>query len=345
MRVGSLFSGYGGLDLAVGGNLVWYSEMDKAASQVMQAHYPDVPNLGDITKIDWSEVEPVDVITGGYPCQPFSNAGKRKGTKDERHLWPYVREAIRTIRPKAAVLENVRGHLSLGFDIVLADLAQDGMSAQWCVIRAADAGAPHNRARLFIVVSDAEGEGLQGHQPAAAHHEGGLARRRSTAEGDRIASNSDGSGSEARIDSGSNVDPIRQQPLGRSAFVTDSDCERYGSRQGSSQVEGMDGEDEAGSREREWTRQESGAGSAVDWREYEPAIRRWELITDRSAPLATITVNEKSRLNPEFVEWMMGLPEGWVTGHGLSNAQALKMLGNGVVPQQAALALKILDFS
>ena len=97
MRVGSLFSGYGGLDLAVGGELAWYSEIEPAACKVLAAHHPDVPNLGDITKVNWSDVPPVDVLTAGYPCQPFSNAGNRKGTNDERHLWPYVRDAISAI--------------------------------------------------------------------------------------------------------------------------------------------------------------------------------------------------------------------------------------------------------
>jgi DNA (cytosine-5)-methyltransferase 1 len=156
MRVGSLFTGYGGLDMAVGGDLAWYAEIEPAACKVLAAHYPGVPNLGDITAVDWSQVEPVDVITGGYPCQPFSNAGKRKGADDERHLWPYVRDAIGAIRPRWAVLENVRGHLSLGFADVLADLADLGASARWGVVRAADAGAPHNRARLFIVADAAK---------------------------------------------------------------------------------------------------------------------------------------------------------------------------------------------
>ena len=88
--------------------------------------------------------------------------------------------------------------------------------------------------------------------------------------------------------------------------------------------------------------QKSGAGSTIDFGDYEPAIRRWEAILGRSAPDPTIRRDDRKRLNPGFVEWMMGLPERWVTGHGLSVSQELKMLGNGVVPQQAALALKLL---
>ena len=155
MRIGSLFSGYGGLDMAVssvlGGSVAWHVEFDKAPSRILAHHYPDVPNYGDVTQVDFTTIEPVDVLTGGYPCQPFSHAGLRKGTDDDRHLWPHVLRAIREMGPRLAILENVRGHISLGFDVVLADLASVGWSARWGVVRASDAGAPHQRARLFIV--------------------------------------------------------------------------------------------------------------------------------------------------------------------------------------------------
>lgn len=155
MKIGSLFSGYGGLDMAVAAHfdadLAWYSEIEPAACTVMAAHHPNVPNLGDITTVDWASVVPVDILTGGYPCQPFSHAGKRKGKNDERHLWPYVRDAIGALGPLYVVLENVRGHLTLGFADVLADLAGVGYDARWGVVRASDAGAPHQRARIFIV--------------------------------------------------------------------------------------------------------------------------------------------------------------------------------------------------
>jgi len=151
VKVGSFFTGYGGLDIAVGGELQWYAEIEPAACQVLAAHYPDVPNLGDITKIDWTSVPPVDILTGGYPCQPFSHAGNRKGKDDERHLWPYVRDAIDALRPSYAILENVAGHITLGFADVLADLASIGFDAQWGTFRASDVGAPHQRNRLFIV--------------------------------------------------------------------------------------------------------------------------------------------------------------------------------------------------
>jgi DNA (cytosine-5)-methyltransferase 1 len=159
VRVGSLFTGYGGLDMAVintfGGEVAWYSEIDKAACQVLAVDYPEIENLGDITKVDWSAVAPVDILTGGYPCQPFSAAGNRKGKNDERHLWPYVCSAVNALRPRLVVLENVRGHLTLGFGDVLADISRMGYDARWGLVRASDAGAPHGRARIFIVAEPA----------------------------------------------------------------------------------------------------------------------------------------------------------------------------------------------
>jgi DNA (cytosine-5)-methyltransferase 1 len=154
LTVGSLFSGIGGIDLGLeraGMTVKWQSEIDPFACKVLKKHWPDTPNLGDIKQIDWSTVEPVDVIAGGYPCQPFSTAGKRQGENDPRHLWPYFRDAISGIRPQFAILENVRGHLSMGFDRVLADLAEVGYDAEWQIVSAASVGAPHRRERIICV--------------------------------------------------------------------------------------------------------------------------------------------------------------------------------------------------
>jgi DNA (cytosine-5)-methyltransferase 1 len=154
LTVGSLFSGIGGIDLGLeraGHRVLWHSEIDEYACRVLKKHWPEIPNLGDVTTINWSEVPYVDIIAGGYPCQPFSSAGKRQGKKDKRHLWPYFLDAIRTIRPRYAFLENVRGHLSLGFGDVLADLAGCGYSAEWQIIPASALGAAHRRDRLVVV--------------------------------------------------------------------------------------------------------------------------------------------------------------------------------------------------
>ena len=162
MRVLSLFSGIGGIDLGLeraGMTIAYHSEIDEYCIRVLEKHWPDVPNLGDVKKIKWQELENVDVIAGGYPCQPFSTAGKRKGEEDPRHLWPYVFDAIRTIRPRFALLENVRGHLSLGFGTVLGDLASIGFDAEWQVLPASAFGAPHHRDRVFIVAYPEIGDG------------------------------------------------------------------------------------------------------------------------------------------------------------------------------------------
>ena len=154
LTVGSLFSGIGGMDLGLeraGHQVIWQSEIDPYACKVLKKHWPTVPNLGDITTIDWGKVEPVDIICGGYPCQPFSTAGKRNGKNDPRHLWPAMHNAICRLRPRYALMENVRGHLSMGFGDVLADLAKIGYDAEWQVIPAAAVGAPHRRDRVFIV--------------------------------------------------------------------------------------------------------------------------------------------------------------------------------------------------
>src|SRR4051794_26717900 len=152
----------------VGGSVAWHVEYDKHPSAVLDARVPDVPNYGDVTTTDWSQVEPVDWITAGYPCQPFSHAGKRRGSKDERHIWPYVRDAVGVLRPGHVLLENVAGHLSLGLDAVLGDLAALGYDTRWGVVRAADAGAPHKRARIFISAADAGRAGAGWHGAGAS---------------------------------------------------------------------------------------------------------------------------------------------------------------------------------
>jgi DNA (cytosine-5)-methyltransferase 1 len=154
LTVGSLFSGIGGLDLGLeraGMKVIWQSEIDPYACRVLAKHWPEVENHGNIKHIQWGNVVRPDVICGGYPCQPFSTAGKRAGEADERHLWPYVRDAISHLRPRYAILENVRGHLSLGGTTVIGELASIGYDAEWHLVRAATIGAPHRRDRIFIV--------------------------------------------------------------------------------------------------------------------------------------------------------------------------------------------------
>ena len=154
LTVGSLFSGIGGLDLGLeraGMRVIWQSEIDPFACRVLKKHWPEVPNYGDIKNIEWGNIPRPNVICGGYPCQPFSTAGKRRGDRDPRHLWPWVREAISRLRPDYAILENVRGHLTMGGLSVVGDLAAVGYDAEWRIVSAASVGANHRRDRIIIV--------------------------------------------------------------------------------------------------------------------------------------------------------------------------------------------------
>jgi len=180
MKIGSLFSGYGGLDLAVANVLdaevVWHCEWEDAPSAILNKNFPGVPNYRDVAKVDFTQVEPVDILTGGFPCQDLSLAGKRAGMKDGTRsgLWTEFARAINELKPRLVVIENVRGLLSARADngmeysdevvgylgdrsplralgAVLGDLADLGYDAKWTGVRASDAGAPHNRFRIFIV--------------------------------------------------------------------------------------------------------------------------------------------------------------------------------------------------
>ena len=163
LTVGSLFSGIGGLDLGLeraGMKVIWQSEIDPFACKVLKKHWPGVPNHGDIKQIDWDTVERPDIICGGYPCQPFSLAGQRNGTDDPRHLWPWVRECISRLQPRYAILENVRGHLTLGGLQVIGELAEIGYDAEWRIVPASGVGAYHRRDRI-IIVAYPNSQGLQ----------------------------------------------------------------------------------------------------------------------------------------------------------------------------------------
>lgn len=171
MKVGSLFSGIGGIDLGLeraGMEIVWQVEVDPFCLRVLEKHWPTVKRYGDIRELTGQELTPVDLICGGFPCQPVSVAGKRKGTSDERWLWPEFARLLRVVRPRYVLIENVPGLLRLGGTEVLRDLAAIGYDAEWETIPAAALGAPHLRYRVFIVafansprVGDSISKGVQ----------------------------------------------------------------------------------------------------------------------------------------------------------------------------------------
>ena len=368
-RVGSLFSGYGGLDMAVckvfDATVAWHCEIDQAAARIL-AHHWDVPNLGDITAVDWQQVEPVDILAGGFPCQDLSAAGRRAGLRPGTRsgLWQHMVYAIGQLRPQLVVIENVRGILSapahsdmepcpwcLGDDgaqpavralgAVLGDLATLGYDARWCGVRASDVGAPHERFRIFVAAADTERGGVQRRRGRRALVG---APRSAQSEGRKGVYDAFGGGSAA-------ADTVRdrwnpQLGLGGATYrsgptsgFADQACAAAdtagdGRNEGRTEPARIVGRPDAAERDRD----------AVDWRQYEPAIRRWEHILGRPAP----TPHEPGprgnpRLNPWFVEWLMGLPEGHVCGvPGIKRIDKLRALGNGVVPQQAELALKLM---
>jgi DNA (cytosine-5)-methyltransferase 1 len=152
--VGSLFSGIGGLDLGLeraGWTVRWQVENDPFCQRVLAKHWPDVPRYGDIRTLTGDELERVDLIAGGFPCQPVSHAGNRLVQSDARWLWPEFARLIRVVRPRLMLAENVPGLLSAGFGDVLRGLAGMGFDAEWGVLSACSVGAPHVRRRVFIV--------------------------------------------------------------------------------------------------------------------------------------------------------------------------------------------------
>ncbi|WP_234340421.1 DNA cytosine methyltransferase [Streptomyces sp. TP-A0875] len=469
-------------------SMAWHCQYDpddrrQYAARILAEHWPDVPNHGDVTAVDWSEVEPVDVLTAGFPCQDVSLAGKRAGVigdtvvpagallcgncrwgdhdlttceaaspsgavpsrlsgmaaaavaelnardlddpagpPPERvirgtrsGLWFHVARAISILRPRLVVIENVRGLLSakavrgVGPDgspvdddgghadtlraigAVLGDLADLGFDAEWQVQRASDVGAPHQRARVFIVAwpaSDPDhergerprdtrreperhaqgahsepayapgegrpGEGVQGRSTerrAAPQDSDGAARsvRRVAAPGVQAGGRArpDARGRSRAPATGAEGEPRGvEHGIGGTVADTPSHTQRGGpgGRQEVVVSPGQAPEGREGRRHEPATRAGSagtpGAVHVRDWGVYGPAVERWEAVTGRSAPRPT---DNRGRLAPEFVEWMMGLPHGHITSvPGLPRTAQLKALGNGVVPQQAAYAVRLL---
>jgi DNA (cytosine-5)-methyltransferase 1 len=152
---GSLFAGIGGFDLGferAGIKTVWQVEIDDYCRRVLAKHWPDAQRFSDIRECGKHNLPWVDILSGGFPCQDISNAGKRAGIDGERSgLWSEYARIICELRPRFVVVENVAALLNRGMERVLGDLAQIGYDAEWQSIRASDVGAPHRRERIWIV--------------------------------------------------------------------------------------------------------------------------------------------------------------------------------------------------
>jgi DNA (cytosine-5)-methyltransferase 1 len=297
LRVGSACTGYGGLDMAVmsvfGGQLVWCADNDRHVAVVLDARHPDVPNLGDLTRLDWHTVESTDVIAAGFPCQDISYNGKGLGIEKGARsgIWKNIVTGIRLLRPKLVVVENVAAIRRRGLDRVLGDLAEQGYYTVWTSVRASDVGAPHRRERVFILGYQRETTKLL----AAAYASSQRPERRPRP----------GQASGGRPPGG------LERPRTSTVPLTADE----------GQI----------------------ATDGLIWGRYEKAIRRWEAVTGRPAPAPTEHgARGQTRLSPAFSEWLMGLPEGHVTGLDLPYSAQMQILGNGVVPQQATVALRLL---
>lgn len=366
-RIGSLFAGVAGLDLglhAAGvGETTWFSEYDKDASSVLAARFPDIPNHGDVTAIDWAEVEPVEVLVGGPPCQPASSAGKRLGVADERWMWPEVLRAAGVLRPQYLLMENPSAILGLHggrpWGAILTALAEIGYVGWWDCLRASDVGAPHRRERVFLFarhtehgerggVREGPGEGScvverwtspgapverveTADRPVATNTAGtrgramgdAVDRHRSTPDGERGAPEPQG-----RCDIAPDADDLRRQ--GTIAGPWGDDC-------GDGHEAPADADEHGQPRQRREPEHNGDPRHDADrrdgerratWGAYAAAIERWERLT-RSAPPP---VDGAGRLNAGFSEWMLGFPEGWVT-ELLPRNPALRCIGNAVQVQ------------
>ncbi len=353
LRVGSLFSGYGGLDLAVedvfGGETVWFSEFSPAPARVFAHHWPGVPNLGDITTIDWRTVEPVDVICGGFPCQDVSTVGKRAGLRPGTRsgLWARMAEAIDVLQPEWVVAENVRGLLS-------ATATRPTPEGDTTDGRNPDSATPE----LATAIDGAAVRGVE----SDPWHLGDESARPLRALGVVLGDLAD-LGYDARwlglpaSDIGAPHTRFRIFILAHRAVPHTAGFRRSARR----------GEPGPGTRQARHDRAvasghrprlerpgrfsaASGTGPALAadraalrrWGRYALAIRRWEHLTGGDAPSpALLNDDGQYRPAPRFVEWLMGLPAGWVTDLdlGLTPPEQLTALGNGVVPAQAVHAL------
>ena len=165
LRVLDLFSGIGGFSLGLertgGFETAAFCECEAFPRAVLAKHWPDVPCFLDVRELKGSDIDgPIDVICGGYPCQPFSAAGKRRGKADDRHLWPEFNRLVDELRPTWIIGENVAGHISMGLDDVLLDLERQGYACRTFVIPACAVDAPHRRDRVWTI-AHSQGNGRQ----------------------------------------------------------------------------------------------------------------------------------------------------------------------------------------
>ncbi len=339
-------TGYGGLDLAAravyGGELGWCADNDPHASVLLARRFPEVPNLGDLTAVDWTRVPAVDIVTAGFPCQDISFAGRGAGIQEGTRsgLWLTIADALRVLRPRLVLLENVAALRSRGLGTVLGDLAALGYDVAWTCLRASGVGAPHRRDRMFIAAANSPLPRMR--LPAAPH---GSAATRVRHYLPRAVADPDGMQCQRQrtgefLACSCRAAAAEPRDAAQCCRAPAADAARRRRCQGQPEPARLQGRSDVAVR---GIPDRQGAAS-VEWGPYGPAIRRWEAILGRPAPQPTEPGTKgQPRLSARFVEWMMGLPDGWVTDLPIARNPQMRILGNGVVPLQAVVAFRDLD--
>ncbi|MEV7389452.1 DNA cytosine methyltransferase [Streptomyces sp. NPDC091215] len=329
LRIVALCAGYGGLEAAVrghiGGRVVAFAENDPFAAAVHAYRHQELPNLGDITAVDWDQVRALyrpQVISAGFPCRNTSNAGRRDGINGQwSRVWKNVAQAVGIVRPQLVFLENVAALCSRGLDVVAQDLAAIRYDARWACVRAGDpeTGAPHERDRWFCIAHPAD---------ADPHRLGRHWRPRHQPEAD------------GRDEPAYRGHPAAGAPAENVILLPTPAARDW--KSGASKKMG-DNSRPLNEFAVNWLPRR-GDWVGANGTDYGPAIRRWERITGRMAPCPTEPgTRGNRRLSPAFAEWMMGLPAGWVTDvPGIPRKEQLRVIGNGVVPRQAHHAYGLL---
>lgn len=364
MRLGSLCTGIGGLDLGVSqvfeldernGQASFTAEVDRHASTVLKQRGLGQRNVGDITigssmtRLPW-----VEILTAGFPCQDISLAGKGAGLNGERSgLWFDVLHWIRGMQPQYVVLENVPAIKTRGLDVVLDGLTQAGYGGLWCFYRSgyysknpsgfAHVGGCHQRKRWFLL-AERKREGFSEHKPQAYEGSGQVEEMLPTPH----ANMATGAGRQGR-EGGMNLQTV----AALLPTPTSRDHKGRNQRDDATCLPGAvstllptpTATDSRGSRNatsgRKPGSQHHGGTTITDvifsetWDKYAKAVERWANVIGAPPPEPSI----EGRLNPELPEWMLGYPKGYVTDLDISRTQMLKMLGNAVQPQVATAAV------
>ena len=260
----------------------------------------------------------VDIITGGYPCQPFSAAGKRAGADDPRHLWPIIRRHTQAIRPSRVFFENVEGHISLGLSSVIGDLEEDGYRSTWGIFSAAEVGAPHQRKRVFIM-GDSEYNGL-----FAAEKRGG-----DSEDGHRAKEGQ--------------IEAIQSERAGQSGSGSDIPSELADtSSKGLQRGERTGGTSKERQPDRHATDRRTELPDAVSARSEAGLSGSKRSNQERDARKFDDGGGEQCG-GQDSVQWAFEPNVGRVVDGCPNRVDRIRMLGNGVVPQTAAKAWQILD--